>query len=185
MPTQLLDSLLSLLAQLPSFLLSLTSGILIAIVTALLTVKLAQRQFATQQWWEKKAQIYSEIIEQLTLLLIANEDMEMAQMADLNDDTGSASGEPRLRERYRVAGESLGGFRKLAAMGSFVVSETTIGALQELRSAFTPYLSELELNLSDSSWGVRYYGDCVSAIQRCLATIRQEAKADLMLTRRR
>ena len=41
---------------------NLVPGLLIAVVTAFLTVKLALRRFYYEQWWSRKAQAYVEIL---------------------------------------------------------------------------------------------------------------------------
>ena len=43
-------------------------GLIISIVTAVLTVRLSVKQFTSQRWWEKKAEAYSKIIENLSNL---------------------------------------------------------------------------------------------------------------------
>lgn len=41
----------------------LLPGLIIAIVTSVLTVRLSIRQFRTQKWWERKEQAYSNLLE--------------------------------------------------------------------------------------------------------------------------
>jgi hypothetical protein len=45
--------------------LSSLSGLLIAIVTSFLTVRLAVWRFHSEKWWEKKAEIYAKLLEAL------------------------------------------------------------------------------------------------------------------------
>src|SRR6266536_1374619 len=40
-------------------------GLVIAVVTAIITVRLALRRFYSERWWERKAQAYSDILEAL------------------------------------------------------------------------------------------------------------------------
>ena len=44
---------------------SLVQSIVIALVTAYVTVRLSLKQFYSQRWWEKKAEAYSAIIHSL------------------------------------------------------------------------------------------------------------------------
>lgn len=44
---------------------SLLTGIIIAIITAYFTVRFSLKQFYSQQWWQKKAEAYTNIMESL------------------------------------------------------------------------------------------------------------------------
>jgi len=46
----------------------LIPALFVSIITAVVTVKLSIKQFYSQRWWEKKAEAYSHIIENLSYL---------------------------------------------------------------------------------------------------------------------
>lgn len=152
----------------------ITQGILIAlipalavsIITSFITVKLSLRQFYSQRWWEKRAEAYSEIMEHLSYLQFFFD-----EWAD------EISGETTLSEKKKK--ELSGGYRKsresiirAAAIGAYIVSDTTTAALATL-------LSELRKEDPMGNWAAdndRYY----TAVKECIATIREDAKTALL-----
>ena len=44
----------------------LFTSILVAVVVAVITVRLSMKSFVSQRWWERKAEAYSKIMEQLS-----------------------------------------------------------------------------------------------------------------------
>lgn len=150
-----------------------TQGILTALIPALIvsiiapyiTVKLSIKQFYSQKWWEKKAEVYSHIIEQLSYL-----QYYFGEWYDIYLYQKELNNEERekLSEGYRKAKESI---TKAAASGAYIVSDDTGTALEKLVSELDqedPRAHPLE-NVE------REY----NLIKKCIATIRKCAKADL------
>src|SRR6266540_2058674 len=84
------------LGSLPELLQSLIPGIIIAVATAIVTVKLSLRQFRSERWWERKAEVYSRILEALYHL-------ERYSEAMLRESEGSARYSDARRERMEEA----------------------------------------------------------------------------------
>src|SRR5438094_5124193 len=49
----------------PGFVTTVLSGLFIAAVTSILTVRLALWRFHSEKWWERKAELYSRLMEAL------------------------------------------------------------------------------------------------------------------------
>ena len=155
----------------------LTQGILIALVPALVvsivaayvTVRLSMRQFYSQRWWEKKAEAYSTIIEHLSYLhyYLGEWERELMGLKTLSEGT-----KKELSESYRKSRESL---IKAAATGSYIISDNAAKSLAELLHV---------LDIQDPDWYAeirRHY----NAVEKCIAVIREEAKASLLLGKSR
>src|SRR5690348_7803823 len=108
----------------------LVPGLVISIVTAIITVRLSIRQFQSQKWWERKAEAYSQIMEQLTLLEISYGAWydDAISVNKLGDERQRA-----LSEEHRKAEEQV---RRAAAAGSYIVSPKAALALSELVKEF-------------------------------------------------
>jgi len=50
----------------PDLITNLGTGLFVAIVTPVITVRLSLKSFVSQRWWERKAEAYSQIMEQLS-----------------------------------------------------------------------------------------------------------------------
>ena len=146
-------------------LIALVPALLVSIITAYITVRLSMRQFYSQRWWEKKAEVYSHIMEHLSYLQYHLGEWE-AEF--IGEKTLSKEAKERLAEGYRQSKESI---TKAAAIGAYIVSDNVATALAELLR---------ELNKSDPM------GDIMadiemhsSAIEKCIAKIREDAKVAL------
>ena len=144
----------------------LVPALIVSIVTAHVTVKLAMKQFYSQRWWEQKAAVYSHIIEHLSYLQYyfgewSDEGVGTKKLGDKDKE--------RLLEGYRRAKESI---TKAAAIGAYIVSDDTATAIAKL-------LSELEREEKpEGNWYAdidRWYG----SVKECITKIREYAKADL------
>ena len=145
---------------------ALIPALIVSVVTAYVTVRLSMKQFYSQRWWEKKAETYSRIIEQLTCLqyYFGERFDEGIGIKKLDNES-----EKKIFESYRQAKESI---TKAAAMGAYIVSDDTATALAKL-------LNELE--------GKNPIGDWVSdidkyhrSVKECITKIREYAKVDLL-----
>lgn len=143
---------------------SLLPALIISPITAYLTVRLSLREFMSRWWWEKKAEAYSHIVEQLAYL-------ELYFRALWDDGIGARV----LTEEYKKHlitqyGKTRDGLRQVSAAGAFIISEEASIALSE-------FINELE------KWDPRdWLGDLdrwAGAQQEAIAKIRSLAKQDL------
>jgi hypothetical protein len=164
---------------------TLLSGLFVAIVTSILTVWLALWRFHSEKWWERKAELYSRLMEALF-------DMHSYNRQWLEDFEESATGEQdadqrekrkkhldSLWSRHQKAADEV---EKNAVVGAFIVSDAVADDLVQLKKARVKVMQEL---FSDE------YADPYEAAQKemadienCIARFRQHAKEDLGLTRK-
>ena len=73
-----------------NFLMTLLTGLFIAVVTSILTVWLALWRFHSEKWWERKVELYSRLMEALFDMHSYNrqwlEDFEEIATSELNSD---------------------------------------------------------------------------------------------------
>lgn len=144
---------------------SIIPTIIVAILTAVITVRLSIKQFYSQRWWEKKAEAYSEIIENLSLLQFYFSEMfdEGIGLKKINDAQKN-----NLFNDYKRAKDSL---IKASFIGAYIVSEATHEVIQQL-------VKDLELKSRDFVSDMdRLYG----VVKDGLIKLRAQAKADLNL----
>ena len=145
---------------------SLIPALMVSIITAFLTVKLSIRQFYSQRWWEKKAEAYSHIIEQLSNLQyffgeFYDEYTHTKTLGDKNKEI--------LSEGYHQAREAI---VKVASIGSYIVSDETATALEKLL---------LELEKRDPKEDlVGSIANNYESVKGCIIKIREYSKADLL-----
>ena len=152
----------------------ITQGILIAlipalavsIITSFITVKLSLRQFYSQRWWEKRAEAYSEIMEHLSYLQFYFDEWSDEIHGER---TLSKEKKEELLGVYLKSRESI---IRAAAIGAYIVSDTTTVALATL-------LSELRTEDPMGNWAAdndRHY----TAVKECIAKIREDSKTALL-----
>lgn len=114
-------------------LVALIPALIVSIITAYLTVKLSMRQFYSQRLWDRKAELYSLIIENLTNFEYSfNEWLK-------NFPTGgelAVTDQKRLSEDYRKAKEFI---TKIAPIARYIISDDAIDAISEILSEFKDY----------------------------------------------
>ena len=147
-------------------LLAIIPGLIIAIVTAYITVQLSLKQFYSEQWWQQKATAYSEII--LALFHIKQSiDIEIFKIEE-GIEFSSDERQKELGERSASGYETI---NKAVAYGSFAISDEASDCIskfnKEIRNPHQP-------------------GDWFDAIQKkskliekCINQIREYAKRDL------
>lgn len=140
-------------------------GILISIVTSFITVRLSMKQFYTQKWWERKADTYSKIIEELSYLQYYFGELfdEGIQIKKINSDVHE--------ELWKNFSNSKQQIFKIYASGAFIISEKSTKALEELVK-----------NIEQESSNGDYVGDFdrwYGAVKKCIQIIRDEAKKEL------
>lgn len=148
------------------FLNSVFIPIFLAIISALLTAKVALKSFRSQRWWERKADAYSRIVESLHDLMEYHSAMSDESM------TGAERNEAQfaqLRGEYEKAYRDL---RKVTGIGAYIISDEVAQVLAALdarpRPQWKPAVPPWEL-----------YDAEFDAYKTALMQIRQLAKKDL------
>jgi hypothetical protein len=120
--------------------------------------------FVRQAWWERKAQAYSEVIASLVDIQYYTRQLILDLVGEetLDDETKG-----KMSKVFRQRKESL---HKVATAGAYIVSEDTVSDLQTL-------LSDLDRDDEDWYWLLNAHH---STVERCIASIRAQAKADLL-----
>lgn len=147
-------------------LVALIPALAVSILTAYITVKLSMKQFYSQKWWEKKAEAYSYIIENLSYLqYFFGEQLNVEfNMRHLSDEDNK-----KLSEEYKQAKEYI---TKAAAIGAYIVSDKTAVALSELLHAIKKSDDEVDfVSYLDRNYGL---------VRECITKIKEYAKADLL-----
>ena len=146
---------------------NLVTGLVIARVTAVLTVKLALKRFYSEKWWERKSEAYGAIIEALH---------HVREYADTNFRFSllgkelPPEGEKLLIENLKLA---MAGLRKHRDIGSFVISGDAVTLLDKL-------FSELDATTNTTSWH-EHLDWKLAALDGCLPEMRRLAREDLSL----
>ena len=146
----------------------LASKIVLALLVAFVTVRLSIRQFASQKWWERKADAYATIIEALS--------HELSQAFTIMD--AEERGETHQRdaaaiERSKEAQRRIG---QAAAAGSFIISEEAANDLAILRR---------ELLGIDAHSLYEHVSGEYEVMNKCLKALRERARLDLGLPSQR
>lgn len=147
---------------------NVATGLLIALVTARLTVHYALKRFYAEKWWERKAAAYAAIFENLhhvrnhadhhLVFLRRNLDLPEAADAELTEKLRNAMAE--LRKHWDI--------------GSFVITQDGVAVMDtlmnELDDATKPENREAHFALK------------MDAVDKCLRAMRAIARKDLKLT---
>lgn len=146
---------------------ALIPALVVSIISPYITVKLSMKRFYSQKWWERKAGAYSDIIESLSLLKFSLSEW----LTELEDGRSYIDEyQKKLREYYSKSREHI---HKVAATGSYIVSEDTTKVLTNL-------LREFDKN--DPGPQGDYYKTLekdYKAVRDCIEEINKFAKIDL------
>lgn len=140
--------------------------LLIAVVTAILTVHLSLRRFHAEQWWERKAEAYSRIVETLHQLMEYHAAMSEDSMTGKDRD---ATQYAKLRDSYQQAYRDL---RRATGIGAYIISNEVAAALAALDARPRP-----QWNRDEPPWEL--YDAEFEAYKTALDQIRRLAKKDL------
>jgi hypothetical protein len=143
------------------FIASLITPLLVAVVTAVLTVQLSFRRFQAERWWDRKADAYSRIIEALHHV-VAHASMTWKEWTE-----NAEFGEDYKKERVQSYRKAISELEVATGVGAYVVSDETAKILAELDSRPShdnPY-DAIDAELSD--------------YKKALTKIRELAKKDL------
>lgn len=151
--------------------LSLASALIVAVVTSLLTVRLALRRFYSEKWWERKAAAYTAIIESMHYVR-EHADSHLAH-AEPGRIPMPPEGEKQLRIELQNAMAAL---RKHRDVGSFLISDRATAVLNEL---FLELDKSAQIGVQRSFF--EYLDYRVGALDQSLKEMRQIAREDLSL----
>lgn len=108
---------------------SLGTSLVVAVVTAILTVQLSLRRFQAERWWERKVDAYSRIIEALHHV-IAFTWMNLEQIHE--NAYFSQEDEAEIKSSYSKAQRDL---HLAIDLGAYIISDEVAKILTELRSS--------------------------------------------------
>jgi ribosomal protein S17E len=144
-------------------LVGLIPALLVSVISAYLTTRLALNKFYSEKWWEKKAEAYSDILGKLS-------DMHLCIEKWADEELGTVRWTEKYKEELsRDYSQAKKTVAKAVTMGSFIISEEAATTLTKL---------EKELNRLD----LNNYGDLEDArkaITNCIEKLREDAKRNL------
>jgi hypothetical protein len=140
-------------------------GIIIAVLTSVLTVRLALRRFHKEKWWEKKQEMYSSLLE--TLHHLKNYAAEHYE-GQMNPDHITDEKREELTKDWKQFSRE---FAKLIDLASFHLSNEAVAVLDQYVK------KKAEARKSDDifDW---IDGDLAAATE-CLEELKKAAKRDL------
>jgi hypothetical protein len=147
----------------------LLPGLILSIVTAILTVRLSLRRFYAERWWDKKIEAYTSIFEALYRLKhYCN--IKYKQDCDLRSAPISKEQEKELEKQWADADMEIG---KTIDIGSFVICDDAVSCLIDFRKR--PRL-DFEANpiFELAAQESKYLDECISRLKMI-------AKQDLKL----
>jgi hypothetical protein len=139
---------------------------LVAIVAAVLTVRLSLRRFHAERWWERKAEAYSRIIESLHAAMEYHSAMSDDSMIATERDEARYA---RLKEEFDKAYRDL---RQSTGIGAYIISEQAADVLAALEKRPRP-----QWRPDEPPW--EFFDAEVDAYKSALTQIRRLAKKDL------
>lgn len=107
------------------FVWQIIAGLIIATVSAWVTVQLSLRKFRTERWWELKVESYKKVIEALHHSKTYNDQFMDATME------GRELPETRKEELFKQARKGLDEIIKAIDVGAFSLSEKALSRLRE------------------------------------------------------
>ena len=165
----------------PNALITILSGLLIAVATSFLTVWLALRRFRSEKWWERKAELYSKLVEALYDMHCYSRDWLDDYEAVHEHESPEQQQKRKARLDERLARHQRGGeeVQKIAVIGSFVVSDAVAADIMRMRKEYAAAMATF--HHADI---YEVVGDCMKAVDECLARVREHAKEDLGIQRK-
>jgi len=114
---------------LSSILIALGPALVVGIVTAFVTVRLALSRFRQERWWERKAQAYADLFEALF-------DVQWHARRRIEEiEEGSQFVEGYMQRLADRASTGYSEIRKYAAIGPFLFSSETASRLAQLEKS--------------------------------------------------
>lgn len=106
--------------------LNILSGLVIAVVTSIVSVHLSLRRFYSQRWWERKAEAYSEIMDSL---------YHMKWKLEIQFDEAAMQKQASKKTNEYVSGLSAKAIQRLQkaeSFGTFIISEKAVKSLADI-----------------------------------------------------
>ncbi|MBV6452469.1 MAG: hypothetical protein MHPDNHAH_03226 [Anaerolineales bacterium] len=150
---------------------TLATGLLLSIVTAILTVRLSLHQFYSQRWWEKKQDQYEKIL--VALYHIRHIDDKLLASVGVGKDLKPERKEALLAKSHEGSEE----IERMVSIGAFAISKEALDSLKRLRAGF----DSIRNRINEMSYyeylekHITYTDDCISEI---IAIGRRELKVD-------
>ena len=149
-------------------LLALVPALAVAVVTALITVKLSIRKFRAEKWWERKADAYSRVVEALHKHKNYDEQKyEIEMKYTLKDDEKTRI---ELENQWAEANAEL---QRAADLGAFVIS-------REAEEILSKFLNRRIGDPNDEPLSDIIETDLVH-VKKCLTAVKEVARKDLGL----
>ncbi len=157
-----------------TFMLNLAGSLIVAVVTAVVTVKLALRRLRSERWWERKANAYSSIIESLHVMKRAK-----VRWLENPDRTKDKERERELLQQYRKAQDEV---NKAVDMSSFLLSGEAAEVLRQFKIEFENAEEDALVDGQHLDNYGRVSGE-LSAIEHCIEKLPGIARKDLEIKR--
>jgi len=138
----------------------------IAVLTAILTVRLSLRRFHAERWWERKAEAYSRIIEALHQ---ATEYHSTRSCESMTGEELASEESAQLRDAYKSAQRDL---RRATGIGAYIISDEIAAVLAKLNA-------RPRIQLRPDQSVVEAYDAEFDAYHAALEQVRRLAKKDL------
>ncbi|MGO8943244.1 MAG: hypothetical protein ACLQJ7_06175 [Syntrophobacteraceae bacterium] len=148
---------------------NIITGLVIAVVSARVTLHYALKRFYFEKWWERKAEAYTSIFEALHHL--KNQVDHELVSERINDPSLRPVVEKVLEELKAKMMAATAEIRKRTDIGAFAISEEAVRALHIL-------LTELDQSTSTKDYP-EHLNLRLSAVNKCLDSMRDIAKNDL------
>src|SRR5665213_1302966 len=123
-----------------------------------LAVKRALEQFRSEKWWERKEQIYTTLLEQLSIILHHHSRLLEAEVMGETSNLGDKD-----RESVEQARQHL---RKSLQMGQYLISAEAASALSKVLGA-------------DGDFALEYYEDSCTRLENAITLIKKEAISEV------
>lgn len=165
----------------PNLLTTIISGLLIAVATSILTVWLALWRFHSEKWWERKAELYSKLIEALYDMYCYDREWLDGYEADHQYESPEQEQKRKARLAERLARHTKGEeeVQKIAVIGSFIVSDAVAADIMRMRKQYDAAMASFhDADIYD------VVGGCMKAVEECLGSVREHAKQDLGIKRK-
>ena len=142
-------------------------GLLIAGITAWITVRLSLRRFRSERLWERKVQAYEKILESLHhLKSYCNEHIKSYEI-------GSSVGEEREKELYRKFKLAWGEINKYRDIGAFLVADSAVERLKLFEKEIQDsHVMSSFFELVDTQYGI---------VDDCIRDINKIARSDISI----
>jgi len=153
-------------------------GVVSGVGSAYVTLHFALKRFYFEKWWERKAEAYSSILDALHHLKNHVEH----ELAFLRVEPSlRPAGEEVLSQLTEKMISATAEIRKRADIGSFVISEEAVSAMRTLQTELdriTGFSEGQQATITDLPEHFRLR---LSAVNKCLDSMRDIAKNDLKL----